>query len=56
MKIYCLSQNLTAKAAAAAGAELVTKRRTFSAIGILTIHLILSERTRGLVGGSELGS
>jgi len=45
---------LTAKAAAAAGAELVTKGELFQRSDILTIHLILSERTRGLVGGSEL--
>src|SRR6266478_4829831 len=54
MKIIAWSQNLTAKAAAAAGAELVTKGELFQRSDILTIHLILSERTRGLVGGSEL--
>jgi len=32
----------------------VTKGELFQRSDILTIHLILSERTRGLVGGSEL--
>jgi phosphoglycerate dehydrogenase-like enzyme len=54
MKIIAWSQNLTAEAAAAAGAELVTKDELFRRADIVTIHLILSERTRGLVGAAEL--
>ena len=49
------SQNLTAQAAKAAGATLVSKDRLFEQADILTIHLVLSGRTRGLVGSSELG-
>jgi hypothetical protein len=45
---------LTAKTAAAAGAEIVTKDELFRRADIVTIHLILSERTRGLVGAAEL--
>ncbi|MEH2480095.1 phosphoglycerate dehydrogenase-like enzyme [Nitrobacteraceae bacterium AZCC 2146] len=54
MKIIAWSQNLTAKAAAAADAELVTKDELFRRADVVTIHLILSERTRGLVGAAEL--
>src|SRR6202051_5330586 len=49
------SQNLTPQAAKAAGATLVSKDRLFEEADILTIHLVLSSRTRGLVGSSELG-
>jgi phosphoglycerate dehydrogenase-like enzyme len=54
MKIIAWSQNLTAEAAAAADAELVTKDELFRRADVVTIHLILSERTRGLVGAVEL--
>jgi phosphoglycerate dehydrogenase-like enzyme len=54
MKIVAWSQNLTAEAAAASGAELVTKDELFRRADVVTIHLILSERTRGLVGAAEL--
>jgi phosphoglycerate dehydrogenase-like enzyme len=54
MKIIAWSQNLTAEAAAAAGAELVTKDELFRRPDVVTIHLILSERNRGLVGAAEL--
>jgi phosphoglycerate dehydrogenase-like enzyme len=49
------SQNLTPEAAKAAGATLVPKDRLFEQADFLTIHLVLSSRTRGLVGSSELG-
>jgi phosphoglycerate dehydrogenase-like enzyme len=52
MKIIAWSQNLTAEAAA--DAELVTKEELFRRSDIVTIHLILSERTRGLVGAAQL--
>jgi phosphoglycerate dehydrogenase-like enzyme len=54
MKIIAWSQNLTAETAVAAGAELVMKDELFRRSDIVTIHLILSERTRGLVGAAEL--
>src|ERR1700737_3169304 len=54
MKIIAWSQNLTAETAAAAGAEIVTKDELFRRADVVTIHLILSERTRGLVGATEL--
>ena len=55
MNLVAWSQNLTPEAAKAAGATLVTKDQLFEQADILTIHLVLSSRTRGLVGPSELG-
>ena len=54
MKIVAWSQSLTPETAEAAGAELVPKDKLFREADIITIHLILSERTRGLVGAAEL--
>lgn len=45
---------MTAEKAAAAGAELVSKDELLSQADIFTIHLVLSGRTRGLVGAREL--
>src|SRR6476661_8933756 len=49
------SQNLTPEVAKAAGAILVSKDQLFEQSDILTIHLVLSSRTRGVVGAAELG-
>jgi phosphoglycerate dehydrogenase-like enzyme len=54
MRVIAWSQNLTADRAAAAGAELVAKDQLFGQADILTIHMVLSERSRGLVGAAEL--
>jgi phosphoglycerate dehydrogenase-like enzyme len=54
MKVIAWSQNMTADGAAAAGASLVTKEELFRHADIATIHLIMSKRTRGLVGAAEL--
>jgi len=55
MKVIAWSQNLTAEKAAQCGAALVTKDDLFRQSDIVTIHVQLSERTRGLVGARELG-
>jgi phosphoglycerate dehydrogenase-like enzyme len=55
MKIIAWSQNLTPEIAEAAGVELVSKNELFRHADIVTIHLILSGRTKGLVGAAELG-
>lgn len=55
MSVIAWSQNLTAEQAARCGATLVTKDELFARSDILTIHVQLSERTRGLVGARELG-
>ena len=55
MNLVAWSQNLTRETAEAAGATLVSKEQLFMQADILTIHLVLSSRTRGLVGAAELG-
>jgi phosphoglycerate dehydrogenase-like enzyme len=54
MKVIAWSQNLTREVAETAGATLVTKDALFRQADVVTIHLILSKRTRGLVGAVEL--
>ena len=54
MQVIAWSQNLTDEAAAAAGARRVDKASLFSESDVVSIHLVLSERTRGLVGQPEL--
>src|SRR6476661_632606 len=55
MKTIAWSQNLTAEKAQAGGAELVSKEDLFRNADVVTIHIVLSERSRGLVGAKELG-
>ena len=55
MSLIAWSQNLTAERAAEFGATLVTREEIFARSDILSIHLQLSDRTRGLVGRRELG-
>jgi phosphoglycerate dehydrogenase-like enzyme len=54
MSVIAWSQNLTAERAAQYGATLVTRDELFARSDIVTIHVQLSERTRGLVGAREL--
>jgi len=54
MDLIAWSQNMTPEAAHAAGAVLVSKDELFEQADILTIHLVLSDRTRSLVGAAEL--
>ena len=54
MNVIAWSENLTADRAAAAGAIRVTKEELFGRADILSIHLVLSQRTRGIVGAQEL--
>ena len=54
MRVIAWSQNLTAERASQFGAELVSKEELLRSSDILTIHTILSRRTRGLIGADEL--
>ena len=54
MKVIAWSQNLTTERAAEVGATLVSKHELFQEADVLSIHLVLSGRTRGLVGAAEL--
>jgi len=55
MSVIAWSQNLTAERAAQYGATLVRRDELFSRSDIVTVHVQLSARTRGLVGARELG-
>ncbi|MBI3757108.1 MAG: D-2-hydroxyacid dehydrogenase family protein [Deltaproteobacteria bacterium] len=55
MNVIAWSQNLTAERAASLGAKLVSKDELLSQSDVVTIHLVLSERTQGLLGARELG-
>ncbi len=55
MKAIAWSQNLTAEKAAAQGVERVEKDELFRRADILSVHLVLSPRSRGLVGAREIG-
>ncbi len=53
MHVIAWSQNLTAERAAAAGVSLVTKEQLLRQADFVSIHLVLSARTRGLIGAAE---
>jgi phosphoglycerate dehydrogenase-like enzyme len=55
MKAIAWSQNLTAQKAAEQGVERVEKDELFRRADILSVHLVLSDRSRGLVGAREIG-
>jgi len=55
MKTIAWSQNLTEEKAKAAGADYVSKDDLFRNADFVTIHLVLSDRSRGLIGAKELG-
>jgi phosphoglycerate dehydrogenase-like enzyme len=55
MNIIAWSQNLTRESAEKQGALLVSKEELFRTADIVTVHLVLSPRTKGIVGAAELG-
>jgi phosphoglycerate dehydrogenase-like enzyme len=54
MKVIAWSQNLTREAAEQRGARLVSKEDVLREADILSIHLVLSRRTKGIVGAPEI--
>jgi phosphoglycerate dehydrogenase-like enzyme len=54
MNVIAWSQNLTAEKAVAAGAALVSKEELLQRADFVSVHLVLSDRTRGLIGAREL--
>lgn len=56
MKVIAWSQNLTPEKAKEAGAEYVSKEDLFARADIVSLHVVLSDRTRGIVGAKELGA
>ncbi|GAA3750403.1 D-2-hydroxyacid dehydrogenase family protein [Streptomyces tremellae] len=56
METIAWSQNLTAERAAEQGVTAVAKDELFARADVLSVHLVLSERTKGLVGAAELAA
>jgi len=55
MEVTAWSQNLTAERAEAAGAGLAaSKEELLETSDVVSVHLVLGDRTRGLVGTEEL--
>jgi len=54
MRVIAWSQNLTDETATSVGARWVEKDELFRQADILSIHVVLSDRTRGLVTVREL--
>ncbi len=53
MKVIAWSQNLTRERCEEVGVAYATKEQLFQNADFVSIHLVLSERTRGLVGAAE---
>jgi phosphoglycerate dehydrogenase-like enzyme len=54
MKVIAWSPNLTAERARAAGAERVDKEALLRQSDVLSVHMVLSPRSRGLVGRNDI--
>jgi phosphoglycerate dehydrogenase-like enzyme len=54
MDVVAWSENLTAERAVAAGALYLPKDELLATSDVISIHLVLGERTRGLLGAGEL--
>ena len=54
MNVIAWSQNLTPERCKEAGVGYASKEELFATADIITIHVVLSERSRGLVGAAEL--
>lgn len=54
MNVVAWSQNLDAAKAAELGVKAVTKDELFRQADILSIHMVLSDRSRGIVGRADL--
>ncbi|MGB6964693.1 MAG: D-2-hydroxyacid dehydrogenase family protein [Xanthobacteraceae bacterium] len=55
MKVIAWSQNLTPEKCAEAGVGYVAKDDLFRQSDLISIHVVLSQRSRGLVGAKEIG-
>lgn len=56
MDVAAWSQNLTPEKAAAQGARYLAKEELLATADVVSIHLVLSDRTRGLLGAEELAA
>jgi phosphoglycerate dehydrogenase-like enzyme len=55
MKVIAWSQNLTAERCKEVGVDHVSKEDLFRQADFITIHVVLSQRTRGIIGAKEIG-
>ncbi|UFP97303.1 D-2-hydroxyacid dehydrogenase family protein [Pseudomonas fitomaticsae] len=55
MRVIAWSENLTAERAEQAGVTYVSKQQLFEQADVLSVHLVLSDRSRGLVDAQALG-
>lgn len=55
MNLFAWSPNLTKERAAEIGARLVSKSELFAESDVVTLHIVLGDGTRGIVGAEELG-
>ncbi len=56
MDVVAWSPNLTDERAAERGARRVEKDELFATAKFVTVHMVLSDRSRGLIGAAELGA
>jgi phosphoglycerate dehydrogenase-like enzyme len=54
MSLIAWSPHMTPERASAAGARLVSKEELFAESDVVTIHIVLSSRTRDLIGAADL--
>jgi phosphoglycerate dehydrogenase-like enzyme len=54
MEVVAWSQNLTADRAGASGVRAVGREELFSTADVVSVHYVLSERSRGLIGRDDL--
>ena len=54
MKVIAWSTNLTPEKAAAQGVDYVSKEELFSRSDYVSVHLVLGERSRGLIGAADI--
>ena len=54
MQVIAWSQNLTPEKCVGTGAAFVSREELFSTADFISIHLLLSARTRGLIGAADL--
>ncbi|WP_316238356.1 D-2-hydroxyacid dehydrogenase family protein [Bradyrhizobium sp. SZCCHNR1015] len=54
MNVIAWSPNLTPERCEAAGVGYATKEKLFTAADVITVHVVLSDRSRGLVGAADI--
>lgn len=53
MKVIAWSENLTTEKATTAGATMVTKEQLFNEADFVSVHLVLSARSKNIIGAAE---